>query len=129
MRVTVFGGSGKIGCLVVEQLLTASHEITVLVRTPTKLMFNHPRLIVLSGKLSDLQAVGDANICSDAVISALGPSLRPWLKGPPLNAGTRTIVIAMRNAGVSRFIGLAYSKHSRSPRSAHHTGQSVSCHG
>lgn len=65
MRVTVFGGSGKIGRQVVEQLR------------------------------------------GDAVISMLGPALRRGAKGTPVADGTRTVIAAMRQAGVRRFIGLA----------------------
>jgi len=44
---------------------------------------------------------------SDAVISALGPSLKRGAKGAPVADGTRTIVAAMETSGVRRFIGLA----------------------
>ena len=107
MQVTVLGGTGKIGRRVVEQLLAAGHQVTALVRTPRKLGLDHPRLTVRIGQLSDPDAVRDAVTGSDAVISALGPSLKPGAKGTPLTEGTRTIVTAMQQAGVRRFIGLA----------------------
>jgi len=107
MRIAVFGATGKVGRLVTEQLLTAGHEVTVLVRTPDKLTIDHPGLAVRIGQLSDAATVRDVVVGSDAVISALGPSLRRGARGTPVTDGTRSIVAAMQETGVRRFIGLA----------------------
>ena len=107
MRIAVFGATGKVGRLVTEQLLTAGHEVTVLVRTPDKLTIDHPCLAVRIGQLSDAATVRDVVVGSDAVISALGPSLRRGARGTPVTDGTRSIVAAMQETGVRRFIGLA----------------------
>jgi putative NADH-flavin reductase len=107
VRVTVLGGTGKIGRLVVEQLLAAGHQVVALVRIPGKLSIQHPNLTVRTGQLSATDAVRDAVTGSDAVISALGPSLTRGATGTELADGTRTVVAAMRQNGVRRFIGLA----------------------
>ena len=107
MRIAVFGATGKIGRLATEQLLGAGHEVTALVRTPDKLTLDHPGLTVRTGQLSDAAAVRDVVAGSDAVISALGPSLKRGASGTPVTDGTRSIVTAMQEAGVRRFIGLA----------------------
>ncbi|GAA4972721.1 uncharacterized protein YbjT (DUF2867 family) [Nonomuraea thailandensis] len=107
MRVTVFGATGGIGRLLLQQLLDERHQVTALVRTPAKLTLTHPDLIVIAGQLSDAAAVRQAVQGADAVISALGPSLKRSATGTPLTDGTRTIVGAMRAEQVARFIGLA----------------------
>jgi nucleoside-diphosphate-sugar epimerase len=115
MKVTVFGATGKIGRLVVEQLLDhqhdphqwTEHEVTAYVRDPAKPALTHPRLTVVTGQLSDAAAVASAVKDADAVISALGPSLRRGATGRPVTQGTQTIVAAMTSAGVRRFVGLA----------------------
>lgn len=107
MKVTVLGGTGKIGRLVVAQLLDEGHQVVALVRDPGKLVIQHPALTVLSGQLTDADLARRAVEGSDAVISALGPSLKPGATGRELTDGTRTVVAAMREAGVHRFIGLA----------------------
>ncbi|MFF4357630.1 NAD(P)-dependent oxidoreductase [Streptomyces sp. NPDC001604] len=107
MHVTVFGASGAIGRLVVQRLLDDGHQVTALVRTPSKLTLTHPHLTVVTGQLSDRDAVEQAVTGSDAVISALGPSLKRSATGTPLTDGTRTIVQAMEAQKVARFIGLA----------------------
>ena len=60
MRVTVFGATGAIGRLVVQQLLDHGHEVTALVRTPAKLALTHSHLTVVIGQLSDHAAVEKA---------------------------------------------------------------------
>lgn len=107
MRVTVFGATGAIGRLVVQQLLDGGHQVTALVRTPAKLTLTHSHLTVVTGQLSDRAAVEQAVTGADAVISALGPSLERSATGTPVTDGTRTIVQAMEAQKVDRFIGLA----------------------
>ncbi|MFD9316429.1 NAD(P)-dependent oxidoreductase [Streptomyces sp. NPDC060053] len=107
MRVTVFGASGAIGHLVVRQLLDAGHHVTAYVRTPAKLPLADEHLTVTTGQLTDTTALRKAVAGSDAVISALGPSLKRSVKGTTITDGTRTIVDAMQAEDVTRFIGLA----------------------
>lgn len=107
MQITVLGATGKIGRLVVERLLADGHQVTVLVRTAAKIAVAHPALRVRVGQLSDADAVRETIAGADAVISALGPTLKPGATGTPLTEGTRTVVAAMVHAGVRRFIGLA----------------------
>ena len=73
----------------------------------TKLGIEHPGLSVLAGQLSDQDAVRAAFTGSDAVISALGQSLKSGATGNALTDDTRTVVTAMKGIGVRRFIGLA----------------------
>jgi NAD(P)H-binding len=120
--VTVFGGTGKIGRLVVQRLLDAGHHVTALVRSPDKLTVSDDcgtqrsgaaapeasdRLDVVVAELDDTDAMRRAVRGADAVISALGPNIDPFLRSGPLTAATRTIVAAMRESGVRRLVALA----------------------
>ncbi|MDT7843294.1 NAD(P)-dependent oxidoreductase [Streptomyces justiciae] len=107
MRVTVLGASGAIGRLVVQQLLDYGHEVTALVRSPAKLALIHTHLTVVTGQLSDRDAVERAVSGTDAVISALGPSMKRSTTGREVTDGTRAVVKAMETEQVTRFIGLA----------------------
>lgn len=107
MRVTVFGATGGIGRHVVRQLLNEGHQVTALARTPAKLAITDPGLTVITGTLSDRATVERAVHGADAVISALGPSLKRSAAGTPLTEGTRVIVAAMQEQKVARFIGLS----------------------
>lgn len=107
MQSTVFGATGGIGRLVVDQLLGAGHDVTAYVRAPQKLGIIHDGLRVSGGELSDHAAVAEAIAGADVVISALGPSLDRRVGGTALSDGTRAIVAAMRANGVRRLIALA----------------------
>ena len=107
MNVTVFGATGQIGRLVVTDLLAGGHDVTAYVRNPDKLGRSDPRLVPLTGELSDKARILQAVRGSDAVISALGPLLRRGSKGTPVTDGTKNIVAAMQTEHVGRYIGLA----------------------
>jgi nucleoside-diphosphate-sugar epimerase len=107
VKVTVFGGTGKIGLHVVRRLLAVGHDVTALVRSPGKMTITDDRLELVVAELDDTVAVRDAIAGADAVISALGPAIDPFLRSGPLTEATRTIVAAMHESGVRRLIALA----------------------
>lgn len=57
MKLTVFGGTGRTGQLVVEQALAAGHEVIVLARNPEKVAIQHPALEIVQGDVQDAAAV------------------------------------------------------------------------
>jgi putative NADH-flavin reductase len=106
-RIAVFGASGGVGRHVVTDALAAGYEVRAFVRDASKLTVTDPQLTVIAGQLDDADRVGEAVTGVDAVISALGPDLSRGATGMALVDGTRTIVTAMQNAGVDRYIGMA----------------------
>ena len=113
MKLTVFGATGGVGREVVTQALDARHDVRAYVRNPAKLDLTHPNLTVITGELTDREAVQRA--VRGVVISALGPSLDRKATGMPLVDGTRAIVEAMQAEGVERYIGMA-APNLRDPR-------------
>jgi nucleoside-diphosphate-sugar epimerase len=107
MKVTVFGATGGIGRHVVAALLADGHDVTAYVRNPGRLGLSDPRVVTVTGELSDEERMLQAVRGSDAVISALGPLLRRGSTGTPVTAGTKNIVAAMQTEHVGRYIGLA----------------------
>ncbi len=107
LNVAVFGASGNIGRHVVDQLLAAGHNVTAYVRNPGKLGVTHPNLRIIQGELTDGAAIARAVDGADAVINALGPTLKRSATGTPVTEGTRNIVQAMQAAGIRRYVGLA----------------------
>ena len=108
MRVLVVGATGRVGRRVVDRLLDASHEVAGLARDPSVL----PATVhTVAGDVRDPVVVREALTAGDgspvnAVVSALGT--------PPgeaaddtLSAGVRTLVEAMTDLGIERFIGVA----------------------
>lgn len=49
MRLAVLGATGLTGGLLVTQALDDGHDVTVLVRDPSRMSASHPRLTILGG--------------------------------------------------------------------------------
>ncbi|MGH8995930.1 MAG: NAD(P)-dependent oxidoreductase [Acidimicrobiales bacterium] len=107
MNLTVYGGTGPAGVLLIEQAVAAGHGVTAYVRTPSKLQ-GDPRLTVVEGQLDDPERVAAAVDGADAVISLLGPT-KPYRAEdvPVLTEAPRVIVAAMRDHQVGRLVALS----------------------
>lgn len=102
MKLTVFGATGGIGQEIVEQALTAGHQVTAVVRDPARLTATGPGLEVFRADLTDPGALGPAVAGRDAVLSGLGARSRK-------DAGvatrlTRTVLGALEAQGVRRLL-------------------------
>ncbi len=103
--IAVFGATGRTGRLVVDRALAARHAVRVLARTPSAVEQSGPALSIVRGDVLDDAAVSEVVAGSDAVISVFGQ-----VKGssPTVQTdGTRTIVAAMAEHGVSRIVSLS----------------------
>ncbi|MFC0431805.1 NAD(P)-dependent oxidoreductase [Kutzneria buriramensis] len=101
MRITVFAATGGIGRCVLDQAIAAGHEVTAVVRDPSKL----PSTV--HTVRADLSAVDPAALetavgGADAVLSGLGP--RNARLAGITSAGTRAIVAAMKATGARRIV-------------------------
>lgn len=72
MRVTVFGGTGPTGLLLINQALAEDPEVTAYTRSPSKLP-THERLTAVQGQLDDAAAITEAVRGSDAVLRHARP--------------------------------------------------------
>ncbi|MFE2963892.1 NAD(P)-dependent oxidoreductase [Streptomyces sp. NPDC059340] len=102
MKFTVFGATGGIGQEIVRQALDSGHQVTAVVRDPTRLTVTGAGLEVFRADLTDPQALRPAVTGRDAVLSGLGARTRK-------DAGiatrlTRTVLGAMEAEGVRRLL-------------------------
>lgn len=107
MEITIFGASGGIGRLLVEQALDAGYMVKAYVRNPSKLELTHQNLEIIKGELSDFENIRTAIAGVDAVISTLGPPLKRNYEGWAILDAHINIVKAMEMEGVNRFITIA----------------------
>lgn len=107
MKLTVFGGTGPAGLLLIDRALADGHHVTAFARTPAKLP-SDARLKVVEGQLSDHARIASAIVGANAVISLLGPR-KPYRATdvPALTDGVRAIVAAMTEHRVRRLIALS----------------------
>lgn len=103
--LAIFGGTGKIGGLVLERSLAAGHEVRALARDPAKLPAVSDGLTPIRGDVLDPDAVSRTVAGTAAVLALFG-----HVEGSPPTLqtdGTRNIVEAMRRHGVGRLVSLS----------------------
>jgi len=105
MKIVVFGASGRMGIKVVEQALEAGHTVTAFLRTPSKIVLQHPKLTLFQGDVIDASAVEKAIAGQEVVFSVLGPT-RPSAPGTTnmMETAAQNIVAAMQKHGIRRII-------------------------
>lgn len=108
MRVTIFGATGKTGKLLVEEALSAGHDVVAFTRTSSKLnpatsaSAAQRKLTVVQGALENAADVERAVAGVDAVISVLGPGSNA--ADLPITRGMQNILAAMQKHKVKRLI-------------------------
>lgn len=73
MKVAIFGATGTIGKTILWELMDRGHEVTAIVRDPSKVEMEHERLRVVEGDLLNPDQVADFTAGQEAVVSAYGP--------------------------------------------------------
>jgi NADH dehydrogenase len=112
----VTGATGFVGRQIVRELLARRLKAICVVRSPAKLLAQHPRadesqLVALSGGLRDQDALRRAAKLSDAAIHLVGIIIARRLQGQTFTGvhlkGTQNVVDAVRAAGVKRFVHMS----------------------
>jgi uncharacterized protein YbjT (DUF2867 family) len=105
MKLAVFGATGLTGGLVVSQALEQGHEVTALVRDPSRVSLSHPRLTVLGGSPTAPDDVGRCVQDADAVLHCLGIGGKG--DGRPttlVSDSVKVVLAAMAKYGVPRIV-------------------------
>ncbi len=100
MKVIVFGGTGSIGRLVVEQAIEQGDDVTLFTRDRTAVGHPDPRVHVVEGNVFDAQALAPVVAGHDAVVITLGGGR----KGGVRARGTAAIIEAMQATEVRRLV-------------------------
>ena len=103
MNLVIFGANGQTGRLVTALALAAGQHVTAVTRRPREFPIAGRGLTVAAADARDAAAVAPIVEGADAVVSVLGVS---FTREPvdTYSAGTRTIVDAMRRAGIPRLV-------------------------
>jgi putative NADH-flavin reductase len=114
MNLTIFGATGGTGICLVEQAITAGHEVTAVVRDPGRLAAaghlaagNTGRLRIVTADVMNPATIVLAVTGADAVLSAIGPHGT----GPTTISqdSARGIIEAMRKSGTRRLLTVSGS--------------------
>lgn len=71
-NLVVFGAAGTIGSRIVREALDRGHQVTAVVRDPSKITETHPHLTTRTGDVLDPVSVASTVAGHDVVISAVG---------------------------------------------------------
>lgn len=105
MKLALFGATGLTGGLVLAQALEQGHEVTVLVRDPSRVSLSHPRLTVLGGSPIKPDDVERCVSAAEVVIHCLGIGGRGDGKSTTLISDSVNVVLkSMMNQGVPRIV-------------------------
>jgi putative NADH-flavin reductase len=104
--LTVFGATGGTGRHFVRQALDAGHEVTAVVRDPTRLPVDHPALDIVTADVFDAVSLKPTLDGRDAAVSVLGPRGRTNTT-PVCSAAISAILEAMAATGVRRVVALS----------------------
>jgi putative NADH-flavin reductase len=100
MKVIVFGGTGSIGRLVVEQAIEQGAEVTLFTRDRASVRQPDPRVHVVEGNVFDAQALAPVVAGHDAVVITLGGGRNGGVRA----RGTAAIIEAMRATEARRLV-------------------------
>jgi hypothetical protein len=100
MHIALYGATGKSGSRILAELLTRGHQVTAIVRDPSKLE-GRTGLTVVQGDVSSAQSIVEKIKGADAVVSAYAPPLNDTDQLLPV---TERFLKAMKQAGVNRFL-------------------------
>ncbi|KAI0793321.1 NAD-P-binding protein [Abortiporus biennis] len=112
MHLLILGGTGPCGIALIQQALAAHHTIVIYARSANKIpsdIASNPSVTIVTGQLTDSDALNKAMVGVHAVLSALGPPVSKGVTYPsntPIAHGYEVIIDAMRKNNVKRIIVL-----------------------
>ncbi|MEU5775809.1 NAD(P)H-binding protein [Streptomyces venezuelae] len=74
MRITVFGAAGNAGSRVVTEALARGHEVTAVVRDPSRYSELHPDATPRTGDAQDPARIADLGTAQDVIVNATRPA-------------------------------------------------------
>jgi uncharacterized protein len=98
LRIAIYGGTGNIGQRIVREALDRGDTVTVVVRDPSTMAEQPPRLHVLKGDVLDSAEVARTISGSDVVVSAVA-FRKPTPDSAAYSRAAKSLVTALRSLG------------------------------
>lgn len=105
MKITVIGATRGIGLALTQMALEQGHEVTVLLRDPSRMTLSHPKLRILTGDVRNQASIEAAAAGQDAVCVSIGanPSFKPMSL---FSEGARTVLAALQKTPQVKFVSV-----------------------
>ncbi|MEG1002951.1 MAG: SDR family oxidoreductase [Clostridium sp.] len=104
MKIAVFGATGGIGKFIVKHALDQGYSVNAYVRNPERLKNIDNNLKIFVGEVYDFNKIKEAITNCDAVIIALGISMKWGYEDISSIEAHKNIIRAMKEANVKRLI-------------------------
>lgn len=104
MRIVIFGASGRAGRHIAREALKRGHEVLGVSRQIAARSGIDPRLQLVQGDVTDIDAIACLVVGADAVINTIAP--RPSAGGPAcsLESVAHSLISGLKQAGVRRLL-------------------------
>lgn len=99
MKIVLFGATGNLGNVILDEALNRGHQVTAVVRDPARLATKHAALTVVQGDVAQPASYASALPGNDAAIASLNDHADP--ANVPRQA--TLLLEALSQAGVHRF--------------------------
>lgn len=101
MKIALFGASGMIGGRILEEALSRNHQVTAVVRDPSRITTTHPALSVVTGDILNPAQVAEIAAGHDVVINATNPGFEP---GQTAVDAAHALLDGLKQTGVQRVL-------------------------
>ena len=102
MKLVLFGATGHVGHVILEEALARGHEVTAIVRDASRLATRHPKLHVQVGDVHRPDSWRAATHGADAVIASV--SARRDGDPAQIPAAAKTLLDTLPSTGVKRLL-------------------------
>lgn len=104
MKIALIGATGFVGTHLLEEALQRGHEVTVIVRDPSKIANPGEKLTVVKGDIKQVEELAAQLKGNDVVVSAFNPGWANPNIYDDFIAGSKDIQAAVEKSGVKRLI-------------------------
>lgn len=103
-NIALIGGTGKIGNILLQELLEKGHRVNILARNPQKLKRGNENLRVIQGDARNKNSISELVKGCDVLINAIG---QPAKEPPQFSQVTKNIIEVCQQDGPVRYIVIA----------------------
>lgn len=106
MKLTIFGGTGIVGQVLLKEALAADYDVTALVRSPEKISTISDQVSLVVGDYFDADARARALEGADAVLSTIGPPMKRAPNNGEYAKAMTELIEQMQSAGIARIVAV-----------------------
>jgi len=104
VKIAIIGANGHIGSRLLQEALNRGHDVTAIVRDPSKVKQSHPHLKVVKGDALVRESILKLADGHDVLISSYNPGFGPNDDQSLYSVVARTLIDVMKTAKIGRLL-------------------------